>query len=433
MADQKHLTLSGRIAIEAGLNYGKSFKSIAIELGKDVTTISKEVRKHSELRKTGGYGRKFNDCYHRSCCKVINLCSECKTNFSFCRSCSECWKHCSKYEKQVCEFLKKPPYVCNGCKMKNQCTLEKSFYSADEAARNYRTTLSESRKGVNLSEKELKRIDNIVSPLLKNGQSIHHICINHTDEILRCEKTMYKYVDAGLFDAINLDMPLKVRLRPRKGEKQVVKVDKSCRINRNFNDFMVYKENNPGIQTVELDTVEGVKGGAVLLTIHFVAACLQIAFRRETNDAKSVTDIFKNLYDRLGKEKYHILFPLLLADNGSEFSDPTKLESPDGKKISNVFYCDAASHGQKGSCERNHEFIRKIIPKNTDISNYTQEDINKMMNHINSYGRPELNDKSPYEMFAFLYGQDILDLLGVSFVPRDQVILKPSLLRKEKI
>ena len=56
-----------------------------------------------------------------------------------------------------------------------------------------------------------------------------------------------------------------------------------------------------------------------------------------------------------------------------------------------------------------------------------------MMNHINSYGRPELNDKSPYEMFAFLYGQDILDLLGVSFVPRDQVILKPSLLRKEKI
>ena len=116
--------------------------------------------------------------------------------------------------------------------MKNQCTLEKRFYSADEAARNYRTTL-------------------------KNGQSIHHICINHTDEILRCEKTMYKYVDAGLFDAINLDMPLKVRLRPRKGEKQVVKVDKSCRINRNFNDFMVYKENNPGIQTVELDTVEG--------------------------------------------------------------------------------------------------------------------------------------------------------------------------------
>ena len=67
---------------------------------------------------------------------------------------------------------------------------------------------------------------------------------------------------------------------------------------------MVYKENNPGIQTVELDTVEGVKGGAVLLTIHFVAACLQIAFRRETNDAKSVTDIFKNLYDRLGEEKY---------------------------------------------------------------------------------------------------------------------------------
>ena len=116
----------------------------------------------------------------------------------------------------------------------------------------------------------------------------------------------------------------------------------------------------------------------------------------------------------LGEELYKKLFPILLADNGTEFSNPEALEKDDkGNLRSRVFYCDPSAPGQKGACENNHEFIRRVIPKGTDIGLYSESQITKMMNHINSYGRPELGDKSPFEMFAFYYGSNALDLLGV--------------------
>lgn len=95
-----------------------------------------------------------------------------------------------------------------------------------------------------------------------------------------------------------------------------------------------------------------------------------------------------------------------------------------------MFYCDPASPGQKGACENNHEFIRRIIPKGIDIGKYSQKQISLMMDHINSYSRPELGDRSPYEMFEFYYGREILDALGVHKIPANEIVLKSNLLKK---
>ena len=212
-----------------------------------------------------------------------------------------------------------------------------------------------------------------------------------------------------------------------------MKVDKSCRIGRTLEEFQKYHEENPSIPITELDSVEGKKGGAVLLTIHFVLPKLQLAFLRESNDSKSVTDIFNYLYELLGEERFKRIFSLCLADNGTEFSNPTAIEcDSDGVIRSHVFYCDPSSPGQKGACENNHEFIRRVIPKGIDIGKYTQADINLMMDHINSYGRPELGDKPPYDMFEFYYGKEILDILGVHKIPANDIILKPELLNQRQ-
>ena len=93
---------------------------------------------------------------------------------------------------------------------------------------------------------------------------------------------------------------------------------------------------------------------------------------------------------------------------------------------------DSSAPGQKGACENNHEFIRRVIPKGTDIGLYSESQIAKMMNHINSYGRPELGDKSPFEMFAFYYGSNVLDLLGVKQISPNEIILKPDLLKENQ-
>lgn len=434
MSKNKHLTLDNRYDIMHSLEENKSFKEIGRLIGKDCTTISKEIKGHIIFEKKGAPYRPFNDCVHRTHCGInYKLCNDCSVNRK-CATCGKCTSICELYEKENCSRLSKSPYVCNGCPDKSKCTLEKHMYDAHKAHQEYLDVLSESRSGFNLSEKEVKEMDSVISPLLKNGQSLHHIMIHNADSIPCCEKTAYVYVNNNLFDARNIDMPRTVRFRPRRKKSVELKVDKKCRIGRSYEDFKAFVAANPSLPIVELDSVEGVKGGAVLLTIHFVRQKLQLAFYRDSNTSQSVTDIFQHLYTVLGDETYKKLFPVLLADNGTEFSNPTALEFDEqGNRLSHVFYCNPSAPNEKGACEVNHEFIRRVIPKGVDIGQYSKDQIHMMMDHINSYSRPELGDKTPYEMFDFYYGKDVLDLLEVSRISPNEIILKPSLLNKNLV
>jgi len=432
MSKHKHLTSEDRFVIQHSLDDRKSFKEIGHILGKDCSTISKEVRNHIVFERKGVFGRAFNDCQFRYDCDETNICVTCENSKRSCKFCGRCFDKCIRYKREICPDLDNPPYVCNGCKKKQKCTLEKRIYRGVSAHKEYSQTLKESRTGVNITETELKRLDEIVSPLIKNGQSIHHVCSSNAATLMISEKTLYNYINSGLLSARNLDMPRKVRLKPRKKGGLTMKVDKACRIGRTLEDFQAYSAQHPELPVTELDSVEGIKGGAVLLTVHFVRTKLQVAFLRQANDSASVTKIFENLLETLGIIDYQKIFPLLLADNGSEFSDPSAIEFKyKGERISRLFYCDPQAPGQKGHCENNHAIIRRIIPKGTDIGKYTQADIDLAMNHINSYGRPELSDKSPYEMFAFLYGEYLLHKLGVTQIPRNDIILKPTLLKRK--
>lgn len=433
MNKQKHLNLEARILIETLLNERNSFKSIARHLGKDCTTISKEVKAHICFDKTGAYGHAFNDCrlafLHQ--CSIQKICYHCTaSNTRLCWTCGKCNSSCISYEKYPCPKLSKPPYVCNGCQQRSKCTLEKCLYKASYAQREYEQVRSESRSGFALSEAELRQIDDVVSPLLKKGQSLHHIAVHHADELMKSERTLYAYINSGLFTARNLDMPRTIRMRPRKNVSKKLKVDKSCRIGRDFSCFEKYMCDHPDASARQLDSVEGIKGGAVLLTIHFVEQQLQLAFLRQHNDSQSVIDVFNQLYIELRTDIFVELFPVLLADNGSEFSNPSAIElDAQGNQRTKIFYCNASAPYQKGSCENNHELIRRIIPKGTDIGLYTQNQIDLMMSHINSYSRKKLGNKSPYEVFEFQYGRKILDAFHLQKIPADEIILSPELLK----
>lgn len=433
MNKQKHLTLESRILIETKLNEGESFKAIGRLLNKDCTTISKEVKNHISFEKSGAYGRAFNDCLlaFQHQCSAQKVCQECTSHKNrFCWSCGRCPSSCILYEKYVCPIPSKPPYVCNGCLKRNNCSLEKRLYKASYAQKEYELVRSESRSGFALSENELRRMDGIVSPLLIKGQSLHHIALHHADELMKSERTLYAYVNSGLFTARNIDMPRTVRMRPRKNVSKNLKVDKACRLGRGFSSFQTYMEAHPDLSVRQIDSVEGVKGGAVLLTIHFVEQGLQLAFLRQHNDSQSVIDVFNRLYLELRPDIFMELFPVLLADNGSEFSNPSAIElDTQGNPRTKMFYCNPSAPHQKGSCENNHEMIRRIIPKGEDIGRYTQEQIDLMMSHVNSYARKKLGNKSPYEIFEFQYGKELLDVFHLQKIPADEIILSPELLK----
>ena len=312
-----------------------------------------------------------------------------------------------------------------------ECPLEQRFYRAEKADSEYRKTLSETRSGICLTEEELRQVDHVVSPLIKQHQSPHHICIHNRDKLMISERTIYTMISTRAISAMNMDLPRKIRFKPRR-KKAVFKVDRQCRVGRDYECFKAFMEKHPDAAVVQLDSVEGIKGGKVLLTVHFVKCEMMLAFLRDSNDSRSVTDIFESLCCTLGADSFSRLFRVLLADNGSEFSNPTAIEfGSDGVRRAHFFYCDPSAPYQKGSCERNHEFIRCFIPKGKDFGLYSQQDISLMMNHINSYSRNSLGDKCPYDVFRFFYGGELLSLLGCTLIPPKYVTLGNSIWKEK--
>ena len=431
MAKNKHLTDDERLQIEHMLREQVSIKKIAEKIGKSTSTISREIRARAvDSNKVPPYRLK-NKCANRYDCTKKYLCGDSKTNcIKHCSSCKLCNELCDDFQEQICYKLYEPPYVCNGCPEEYQCILTKKYYIHKKAHEAYRELLVESREGVNITEDELLTLDEFISPLLKRGQSVHHITTNNPDQFNISEKSIYRYVDGGLLKARNGDMPRVSKIKPRKRKPVVHKVDTGCRIGRTFDDFnALIAETNPRV--VEMDSVIGRVGGKVLLTLMFPSCDFMLAFIRDRNTSQSVIDKFDYMHTLLGDKKFKKLFPVLLGDNGSEFSNPKKIEfDAKGKRRTSVYYCDPYASYQKPNVESNHVFIRRILPKGTSFDNLTQADINLMMSHINSYSREIMNDKSPFEMFEFLYGYDIIETLGLSIIPSNEIILKPKLLKK---
>ena len=289
----------------------------------------------------------------------------------------------------------------------------------------YKNLLSTSRQGPNISDEELTELDNLVSPALKDGQSISHIF--DTQEIPCCKTTLYNYVSANLLTARNIDLPRKVRISSRKAKRSTPK-NSAIRNGRTYQDFQKYLLDNPDTSVVEMDTVEGKKGGKVLLTFLFRNSKLMLAFIMDDKTSNSVLKVFNWLENEL----FEKTFPVILTDNGSEFSNPLSLEfNNEGIGRTRIFFCDPSASYQKGAIEKNHEFIRYVLPKGTSFDEFTQKDITKMINHINSYSRTSLNHNTPFDLASLLLDKRVIKKLDLTKVPANEIQLKPKLLKKK--
>lgn len=429
-----HLTISDRIKIEGKLNNGCSFAEIAREVNKNRSTISREVQNHCTEQKKGSFNSKFNDCALRTKCPRFEECDKEHCNRRTCSSCSRwCGTSCPDYKQEVCKDLLSVPYVCNACKKKNRCTLTKVFYEACSADELYKKELIESRQGFSITKKEAKDMQSLILPLVQQGQSLQVINMNNAKSIGKSTKTLYTYVNSGVFPEIkNVDLPRKVIYKKRKKKVDIsYKKDRSHREGRKKEDFDAFMKENPNVQVVEMDTVEGLKSEKrCLLTLLFLNCTVQLAFLREANSSETTTKVWKELRAKLTADEVKQLFPVILTDNGTEFSKPEEIEENEyGEILTSVFYCHPLASWEKGDCENNHAMIRRILPKGSTFSSLTQEKVDLMMNHINSYPRPQYNGKTPYEMFVFFYGQELADKLGLRSINRNEVTLKPSLLK----
>ena len=310
--NQKHLDLSARIIIEQHLNNGDSFRSIAIELSKDPSTISKEIRRHSIIRERSADAFAPIPCANNydsskprtNICNVMHMCgdNECRRKCVLCRK-FRCSDVCKFYKPRECEKLNKPPYVCNGCSKRTNCMMDKKIYSSKYTQDSYEALRTTSREGINQTPESIQKLDNLLSPLLKKGQSIAHIYASHADEIACSRRTIYSYIDRGVFQARNIDLRRKVVYKQRKRKTTASLKDRSFRKDRSYKEFLEYIAANKSVYVVEMDTVEGAKGTSpCFLTMFFRNCSLMLMFLLEEQTQKEVTRIFDHLTELLGIE-----------------------------------------------------------------------------------------------------------------------------------
>ena len=439
--DHKHLSTSQRIHIEKGLNDGLPFAANARKLDKHPSTIAKEVKKYRTLQPREKDPMKparcalFKECTLRFLCDKKDCVKMCKSCYDIKLQVSKCSYLCSEYREPQCASISKAPFVCNHCARQRTCNKEKAYYIAQNADQSSQELLVSCRQGINQAPADIAMLDTLISPLLAQGQSLAHIYAFHGHEIPCSRKTLYNYIDQGVFTAKNIDLRRKVRYKckPRKTGTRVSLAAKEFRIGRTYEDFQKFIQENPDIPVVELDTVEGGRDNSTqaFLTIFFRNCSLMLIFVLQEKSQDQVIKVFDYLTEKLGIKVFQELFPVILTDNGVEFQFPERLEcDKNGEIRTKIFYCNPNSSWQKGRIEKNHEYIRYVIPKSQSLDHYKQRDACVLMNHINSEARDSLNGCTPFRLSKMLLNNRLHRLLCLQEIPGDQVHLKPSLLKK---
>ena len=189
-------------------------------------------------------------------------------------------------------------------------------------------------------------------------------------------------------------------------------------------------EENPGLRVVQMDTVEGEKGGKLLQTFLWPENNLMLAYLIDSKEMKNTVAVIDHLEEVLGIEKFKELFQVILTDNGCEFADPELFETgKDGTKRTSMYYCEARHSEQKGELEKNHEYIRYVLPKKASFDELTQEKVLLMINHINNTTRPKLQGLTPMKKALQIFGKNAMERLRLEIIMADDICLKPELLK----
>jgi len=283
-----------------------------------------------------------------------------------------------------------------------------------------------------MNSEQLQILNDLISPLIRKGQPLSHVFASHAHDIGCSRRTPYNYLDKGLLDVRNIDLPRRVRYKIRKKKRLENPVVYSYRTRRTYKEFEKYHLAFPEYEVVELDTVKGTRdAGKCLLTMLFRNSSFMLIFLLPSCTQSAVSSIFDELYETLGRSLFVKTFRVILTDNGPEFKAPWSIEKGiDQKQRTRVYYCDPYTSSQKGRLEKNHEFIRYVIPKGRSMHNLTYDDTALLSRHINSLARDSLNGKCPFDLAELLLNPKVLTYSGHTKVSPDEVLLKPVLFKK---
>lgn len=386
----KHMTYEDRLEIQECLNKRMTFKAAAGRIGKDPTTVSKEVKLHLEKYQNG-----YVKC------------------------------------DGICPRLLKAPFVCNGCEYRSRssCRFPRQLYIAKHAQADYESLLVESRTGIPLNKEEFYETERIISAGVKSGQHIYHAI--KTNNLPVSTSTVYRHINKGYYSISPIDLPRAVKFKPRK-QRQQDYVPAKAKQGRTYEDFLNYIEEHKNLSYGQLDTVIGSVGGKVIMTIHFVSFDFMTGILLDNKTAAEASAKIKAFKSRLSESgvSFGDLFPVMLTDNGGEFSCVSDFENnASGNVETHLFFCDPYASYEKPHIEKNHTLFRDIVPKGSSFDGFSQDTVNLIFSHINSVKRKQFGGKGAYDMFTFSYSRELAYVLGIEYISPEFTVQSPALLR----
>ena len=290
-------------------------------------------------------------------------------------------------------------------KQLNSDLTEKTVYLADAGQRKHGENAANKGRGYKIG-KDHKLVQHIESKIKVEKYSpdavIGEIKSNNLSfktEI--CTKTLYNYIDAGLFLNIsNKDLPVK-----KDGKKRKYRSIRSVALNntkgRSIEERPEETEKRNNYGHWEMDCVLG-SGKACLLVLTERMSRHEMIFKTASKTQRCVIEIIDRL-EKKYKTKFSEIFKSITMDNGGEFLDMQGIERSCRKadtKRTICYYAHPYSAWERGSNENQNKLIRRFVPKGSNIGTLSHKDIKRIESWINNYPRRIFGYKSSNQMAA---------------------------------
>ena len=425
----KQFNIEKRAMLSRMVAKGGTAKEIGEALGMDPTSVSRELKRNrTKVKEAEADGTLCKGCLHKKGCTIKKVCGS-LTCGQRCNGCKAIVK-CRKYEGFSCGRSSRFPFVCNGCPKEGYCPLEHHMYAPDSAEEMARDRLVSTREGANLTYEEYEVQDAILKDrVIDKGQSIHHVLATNRKELNCSEKTLYRRIEKGVYTVKVHHLPRQVSLKKRKFKKkyEYVHDPKVDRTGHLYSDWLIYRYRNGITYYFQMDFLGAPhKSDKEILVLTMRGVSFSLLYIIEGATQEKVISLFDAIEGEIGIDNFRRLFPAIVTDRDTLFDDFNALEfDKSGEARTKIFFCNPGESNQKPNVENYNAQLRPIFPKHAILNEYTQDELYSAASNLNSRCLSSIDDRTPIDLFAEIFGKELLDLLHLKKIPAQEVRLKP--------